>query len=288
MDVNRDELRRQLAESRRDQAEAMPRFREALKKLFDPDRAPEPGDDQAKAALLGLPSRRTFLTVGGAAVAGSALLAGCGQPKSPTQIAQTGTTPVQPSSTTTTDPTSKTNDLIMLRTSSSIEVLAIGTYQSALKSGTLDSSTKEVVSLFISQHQQHLAELQSLTTAQGGEAYDQPNFYLKYELVDPTLLSTKTQDAWLALATQLENTASQTYSYAGGVMTTPDLRGALMSIGATEARHLTVLYIAQGDIPVPLALGSTAKAVIPDAWILASGPAKPKDLLPTPTTAGAG
>ena len=103
----------------------------------------------------------------------------------------------------------------------------------------------------------------------------------------PTVETTKSQDQWLALATTLENTAAQTYNYAGGVMTTPTLRASLMSIGATEARHLTVLYIAQGLVPVPLPLASTAKAVTPDAYIGPNGPVKNKTVLPTPTTAAA-
>ena len=60
-----------------------------------------------------------------------------------------------------------------------------------------------------------------------------------------------------------------------------------MSIGATEARHLTALYIAQGQVPVPLSLASTAKAVTPDAYIGPNGPVKNKTVLPPPTTASA-
>ncbi len=59
-----------------------------------------------------------------------------------------------------------------------------------------------------------------------------------------------------------------------------------MSIGATEARHLTALYILQQQEPVPLSIFSTAKAAPADSFIGAKGPVKGKDLLPTPTTAG--
>jgi len=289
-DVNRDELRRQLAQSQRDHIESLPRVREALKDLFDPDRrgGDGPGSADAKAALLGLsglPGRRSFLAVGGAAVVGSAVLAACG--KEPTnQIAQTGTTPPQPSSTTTTAPGSHEIDLTLLRTASSIEVLAINTYGTALKSGLVTSSdVKSAIELFQSQHEDHANLLYTATSDAGGTPYKEPNEYLSYEVVAPTLKATKDQAGVLALATELENTAGQTYVMAGGVLTTPALRAAIMSIGTTEGRHLTALYLLQGLVPVPLSIFSTAKATPPDSYIGPNGPVKPIDQLPTPTTA---
>ncbi len=289
MDGNRDELRRQLAESRRDHAESLPRFREALHQLFH---GKDPGSTADKARLLGVPSRRSFLTIGGVTVVGSAILVGCGQ--TPTnQIAQTGTTPVQPSSTTTTDPTSHTTDLTMMMTASSIEVLAIQTYQKALDSGVLTTAgIKSAIELFQSQHEDHANLLYTTTSDSGGTPYKTANLYLGYEVVGPALETAKTEADIVTLATELENLAAQTYTQAAGVMTTPTLRGALSSIGATESRHLTALYLAQQLVPVPLPLGSTAKAAPPDSYIVPNKdtppkgvPAKAKDLLPTPTTA---
>ncbi len=221
MDFNRDELRRQLVESKADHADSLPRFREALKQLFDPDRSVP---TELKASLLGVPSRRSFLTVGGAAVAGSALLAACGQ-NPPNQIAQTGTTPQPPASTTTTAPGSPENDLVLLRTASSIEVLAIETYTKAISSGALTTAdVKSAIELFRSQHQDHQQLLTTVTTDAGGEPYTDANLYLTYEVVDPTLKTVKTESDILALATTLENTAAQTYVYSGGVLTTQNLR----------------------------------------------------------------
>jgi rubrerythrin len=282
MDYPRDEVRRQLRASEADQAEALPRFREALKEAFDPKSS---ASADLKARLLGVPTRRSFLTVGGAAMAGSALLAACGQtPKN--QIAQTGTTPLQPSSTTTTDPGSPAMDLVLLRTSQSIEILAINTYEKFISSGALTTpDVKSTIELFRSQHQQHLQLLDTVTTDAGGDSYNEANLYLTYEVVNPTLQSVKTETDVLALATTIEDTAAQTYVYSGGVLTTQNLRTALMSIGATEARHLTTLYLLQQQQPVPLAIFSTAKAAPPDSYIGPKGPVKQKDLLPTPTTA---
>ena len=103
--------------------------------------------------------------------------------------------------------------------------MAIDTYGQALSSGALTTpAVKSAAQLFKSQHEDHLNLLKTITSDAGGEPYTEPNFYLKYEVVDPTVKSTKSQDQWLALATTLENTAAQTYNYAGGVLTTPTLR----------------------------------------------------------------
>ncbi len=56
----------------------------------------------------------------------------------------------------------------------------------------------------------------------------------------------------LTLAVELENTAAQTYVYEAEVLSTAALRQAVMSVGGVEARHLTVLYTAQEQPPVPL------------------------------------
>ncbi len=281
MDLNRDELRRQLAESRHDHAESMPRFREALKRMFDPDR---PGSAEDKAGLLGLPGRRAFLAAGGATLLGSAVLAACG--KEPTQqVAQTGTTPPQPSSTTTTAPGSHATDLTLLRTASSIEILAVESYGAALALGKVTTpGIKQTLELFRSQHQDHANLLSTVTTDAGGTPYTKPNLYLAYEIIEPTVKGIRTEADVVGMATELENTAAQTYVNAGGVLTTPTLRAAIMSIGATEARHLTALYLIQQLVPVPLSVFTTAKTVPLDAYIGPDGPVKPKDELPTPTT----
>jgi rubrerythrin len=285
--VSRDEVRRQMAASQRDHAESLPRMREALKRLFDPDRPRNAETESLKHTLLGAPSRRAFLAVGGATAVGSAILVGCGQPPQ-NQLAQTGTTPQQPSSTTTTDPGSPDMDVTLLRTSSSIEVLAIDTYQKVLgQSGLVTTpGVRDALELFQSQHQDHANLLYAATTGIGAEPYKKANPYLKYEVVDPTLVTTKTEDQVVTLAEGLENTAAQTYVQAAGVLTQPSLRAAIMSIGATEARHLTLLYLLEQMVPVPLDIFSTAKAAPPDSYITAKGPVKPNDLLPTPTTAG--
>ena len=84
----------------------------------------------------------------------------------------------------------------------------------------------------------------------------------------------------MKLAIIVENTAAQTYTQAGGIFTTAELRAAIMSIGATEARHLTVLYGVAAGNPVPLPFMPTRDAAPPDSYIGPNGPVKE----PTTTT----
>jgi hypothetical protein len=289
MDVNRDEIRRQLVESEHEHAEAVPRFRELLKRLFGGEGNGNGNGEvsaEAKAGLLGVPSRRSFLTVGGATVVGSAVLVGCATPK-PKQLAVSGSTEAPPASSTTTAPSSATLDLTLLRTAQSIEVLAVNTYGTALKSGLLTTpSLIDMIKLFQSQHQDHAGLLASATRNQGGTPYDTANPYLDVEIVTPALAAATTEAAVVALGAILENTATQTYTLAGKALTTPDLRAALMSIGATEARHLTVLYGVQELNPVPLPFMSSQGGVPPEGYILKDGPAT-VPVPPTTTTSAA-
>ena len=72
MEFSRDQVRRELADTTRAQAEALPRWRDALSRVFDPSAAHSTG---AKREVLGLPDRRAFLRVGGVAIAMSAVAA---------------------------------------------------------------------------------------------------------------------------------------------------------------------------------------------------------------------
>jgi len=284
MDVNRDEVRRQLREIDQESTRELPRFRESLKRIFDRDSGVS---DQAKADLLGVPSRRTFFTVGGAAVLGSAVMVGCSTAKKK-QLTQTGTTETTAAVTTTTAPGSAETDVILLRTAQSIELLAVDTYTKALASGLVTtSSASEALALFKDQHQQHADAIASMTRGIGGEPYEKINEYLDILVVTPGLQAANDEASVLALATVLEKTAAETYTYAGGTFTTPDLRSAIMTIGPTEARHLALLYMLQDLNPTPVPFMATADRTPDDSFIGADGPVKIPDPPTTTTTAAA-
>jgi rubrerythrin len=282
MDVNRDEVRRQLREIDQEGARELPRFRESLKRLFDRDSGA--GED-AKASMLGVPSRRTFFTVGGAAVLGSAVMVGCGSAKKK-QLTQTGTTETTSASTTTTAPGSEETDAILLRTAQSIELLAVDTYTKMLGTGLLTTpSASDAISLFKDQHQQHADATASMTRGIGAEPYEKINDYLNIMVVTPGLQAATDETSLLTLASTIEKTATETYTYAGGTFTTPELRSGIMTIGPTEARHLSLLYMLLELDPTPVPFIATADRTPDDSFIGPDGPVKIPEAPTTTTTA---
>ena len=75
-------------------------------------------------------------------------------------------------------------------------------------------------------------------------------------LVKPAIDAASTEADAVNLALQLEEAAAQTYVFAGGALSVPELRSTIMTIGGIEARHAAVLRIA--------ALGQPAVEVFPD------------------------
>jgi hypothetical protein len=245
MDFSRDELRRQALASQREHDDVLGRWRAALQRVFDPD---GPASRRDRAALVGVPSRRQFLRIGGVAVAGSALLVACGDDEddsagtTTTAAAGGSTSTTEGGVTTTTAMAATETDLTLLRTASSIEVLAIDAYQAAVDSGLVtDQAVADAALLFQSQHEDHNAALQAQTEALGGEPYAEANPYLKENVVDPALGAVTDQLSVVRLALDLESAAAQTYALAGGLLSTPVLRQTIMSIGGVEARHMAVL-----------------------------------------------
>jgi hypothetical protein len=250
MEFSHDHLRRGLADARRAQAEAMPRWREAVARVFDPKAG---HSSRAKREVLGLPDRRAFLRVGGLTVAMSAVIAACGS--STEEIPVTGSPPTTPEEGKSVLEPGQELDVTLLRTAQSIEVLAVDTYQAALDSGLLTTVVlADTVRLFQEQHREHAGLLAATTSDAGGTPYDQPNAYLDEQVVAPAVAALASEDDVVALGVELENTAAQTYVFAAELLTTPVLRQGIMSIGGVEARHLAVLYTAQEQPPAPFPL----------------------------------
>lgn len=263
-DYSSDEIRRQLRESDTEHNDAMHAWNDALEIILDP--ATDATEDE-KAHFLGLPARRAFL-VGGSVLAGSAFLAACTKPKQQTPV--TGSTVPKSSVTTTTAPGSEANNKILLRTAQSLEVLAVDVYQKAIESGLVTTpSLVDMMKLFQSQHREHGAALDAPIKAAGGTVVTTANGYLMANTVDKALSELTDEKSVLALARDVESIAAQTYTKASYVLTLPALRQASMSIGAVEARHITVLNAALGYTVVPLATMPTRLAIDPKGYITA-------------------
>lgn len=279
MELSNDETRRELRASQAQHEAAQPVFAAALDEAFDPD---SPTTEATKARLLGLSDRRGFLKIGGLTVATSALLVACVNPdKAKEQIAQTGTLPATTTTEKPENPGSGEVDATLVLTALSLERLAIDTYQAALDNKWLTLPLlQDVAKYFQGQHKDH-AELLSTTATRLGQDPNAvtANAYLAKNVVDPAVALIKAaanpdaaQTETLTLALELEDAAAQTYTMAGGVLTTSALRQAIMSIGAIEAKHYSVLAGVLGDPQVPFAFEHVTSAAPKDSYIKPNGP----------------
>ncbi|MCD9622417.1 ferritin-like domain-containing protein [Rhabdothermincola salaria] len=262
-DLPNDEIRRQLRASQREHDAVLPAWRRALSRVFDPASGAST-DDQAQ--LLGLPARRTFLA-GGATLAAGAVLAACGS-DSTDQIPVTGAGPTVPESTTTTAPGSPAENIVLLKTGQSIELLAVDAYQAALDSDLVTSSAIAATArLFQGQHREHGEALGETLRNLGATEVSGPNQFLLENVVQPGLEAAADETMVVQLAVSLESLAAATYVKAAGVLTTPELRQTIMSIGGVEARHLSVLYGVLGTSQVPTPFLRTGAAAPELAYV---------------------
>lgn len=253
MDTGGDELCRQVAGARQAQAEAMPVWSEALAGAFGGGGG---GGDTLtsgeKAELvLGALARRRFLQLGGLTVATGALLAACGKGTEEDNIPSAGLP-----SPTTGLPERSVDDIVLLRTASSLERSLVSTYDAALKLVTGDIA--EALEVFRDHHEAHARQFESITAREGGEPFSEPNPVLQQTTIEPTLKAITAQGDprrqrrdVIVFAHALENIAASTYQSSVTMLSQPRLRQAAMGVGAVEARHSAVLAkLIEGSIPV--------------------------------------
>ncbi|CAN5190129.1 hypothetical protein BH18ACT4_BH18ACT4_05340 [soil metagenome] len=261
MDLNRDELRRELRAVESQQRAALPQWRDALRRIF----ADRNGiSTRTKAELLGVPApgRRQFFRVGGATIIGAAILAACGEDND--DVAKTGTT--TPAETGAAEP-----DLALLRTATSLELLAVDAYQAALDSGLITTDAiSDTAALFQTQHQEHAEQLQGATEDSGGEPFTESNQFLRDNVLTPALPGLISEATVVDFAISLEDAAAQTYVFAAGALTTPESRQATMAIVGVETRHLAILRGLRSAPAVPVAFLPTTAAIPPESFVPAS------------------
>lgn len=234
MDISNDFIRRELDEIARHNDRAMALQSEALTRMVETD---ELNDDEKDELITGGLGRRQLLRFGGIAVATSAVFAACG--------GSSKTTTASTSTTATSSPTatgSANTDITALRTASSLEALAVQTYQKAIGTGLLTTATVATTAKnFMEQHTQHATAFESATTKAGGQAYTDANPVVSAQVITPALAKVKTENDLVALAYMLESVASQTYQSAIGLMSKPAYNSALASVLGVESRHQALL-----------------------------------------------
>ncbi|MGD9796181.1 MAG: ferritin-like domain-containing protein [Acidimicrobiia bacterium] len=237
-DLSRDEIRRSLRDAEAEQAAALPAYRELLLRWFDPESKVGAGADlPERAALLGDLTRRRAVRLGGIGVLSAAVLAACGKKDNTVDsIAQSGV-PDEAGKA----PTSVVDDLVLVRTASSLEHLAVDLYDRAAKSGLITTGAiADVAALFRAHHAEHAALFEAVTKQVGGEPYTEANPVLAAK-VEPLFTALKSEGDVVIFAHTVENLATDTYQSTVALFSTPKFRQAAMSVGAVEARHAALL-----------------------------------------------
>jgi hypothetical protein len=274
-ELSSDELRRDLREVDEQHRDSLTGFRSALHRIFLSGSYDE--GTQRDFVLAGM-NRRSVLRFGGATILGGAVLAACGSDKNDatattvagaaTTAAGTATTvgsTMAPATTAmgtdTTAAAMMSQDVVILRTASSLEEVAVAAYQLAIDSGLVTTSAiVDAAKLFQSHHKEHSALFQGATKKAGGEPFAKPNPAV-LALFQPKIDALKTENDVVALALQLEMAAAQTYQSTVSLFTDMTLNVAAMSVGGVEARHAAVLATVLGQPAVPKAFQVTDMAV---------------------------
>lgn len=243
-----------------------------VRALFDSPATPE----QRRAALVG---RRRFLQIGGLSVATASVIAACGGTESP-GVARIGVVPER-----TDLPDAPVNDIVLLRTASSIERSAIAVYDTVLETGLLDGAVAEAAKRFRDDHAGHAEVFDGLTTDAGGEAWTCGNPRIDQLLIAPVLAAIVGDEAngippsddprrdVLNVAHVLETFAGETYQSLVPQLTVASLRKDSLTVAATEVRHAAILAMVITGTPagfVPPVEAPAEPPQIPTAYAIPS------------------
>lgn len=215
-------------------------------------------------------SRRQFLVLGGASVAGAAALAACGSAPV-TQSSGTLPTTVTPA---TAPPTTASADALAagrtrLETAASLEVSLAAFYVTFLTATYMtDADSRAWATMFRDHHESNATVLRKLSAKAGGTSSPKPNAYVDKQLIAPAMKiadANKSMDDLIALATKLEEAATSTATLTVNSLAVSDLRQGIMEVGGANARHAAVwrLSSSKGDLTVsaPDALQSQRDAL---------------------------
>lgn len=239
-----DEFRRQLRAAESENRVAVISFREMLKRYFNGERSPLSAEVKAEILGVAVPGRRHFLTVGAAGLAGAVLLAACGGDD------EAGA-PGEAEGGDEAD-----MDVVLARGAAATELAAVVAYQAAIDSGLVTTdAVGQAAALFQQHHREHAEALNAIVTDGDGQAVDEALPAVQALLDHASFTDELTV---VAFARTIEDAAASTYVAGASLLSTPDLRQTLMSIGGVEARHVTALDMAT------LALGAGPGAMFED------------------------
>ncbi|TMC49376.1 MAG: ferritin-like domain-containing protein [Chloroflexi bacterium] len=252
MEISERELLAMARELDQMHRESLPRFHETVAALGE---AARDKLARAQAANRLSTTRRNFLRGGvvtAGALGGGLLVSGCNG----------GGSTTSPSS-------SARSDLAQVRTNASIEVLAVTTYDLALRAaasgalGPIPPAISTFATTVRSQHQQHGDAFNAILTQGGERPQTEPDPALMAS-VRKRLQAVKTVADVARLALDLEQAAYETYTRNASTLTDRNALSVSLSIAPVEAQHAAVLFFVLGSYPVPDARVKTDKARTPE------------------------
>jgi rubrerythrin len=143
-------------------------------------------------------------------------------------------------------------DVQVLQTASSIEVLAVSTYKTALGLPYIGGSSaiKAFATTTMGQHADHLAAFQSATKSLGGSEQTKPDpAFVPVVNTAVTSITKASPSAGalmvIALALELENIAAETYVNNMSLLSDANAKKVTASIMGVEAQHVSTLLAVQ-------------------------------------------
>jgi hypothetical protein len=188
-------------------------------------------------------NRRQALKIGGLTVSLAALVAACGEDRAgDTAPGRVGYAPP-----VTNPPDYRVDDVVLLRTASSLEYTAIYVYEQVLALDVLDADTRSLVETLVTNHQQIADTMGELTEAAGGESWECTNPWLMDRLIDPLVALVVDSDDpardVFNTAVALENMASSTHQVLSVDLSEADAKSATLDAAVLESRHSAALVV---------------------------------------------
>ena len=210
--------------------------------------------------------RRRLLEAGGLAATCGGVLAACGGTSGGSEPGRVGYAPPA-----TPLPTVETNDIVYLRTATSMEYQVLDLYATISDSGDLDDKAQALIDRFVEDHTAAAEATAELTVAAGGEPYECANTWYS-ERVVPPILEAVTGDPeldippsdepaadMLRISYGFETMMSSMYQQLIELVVDRPLRADLGELGATDARHSAAVALLLTGVPdgyiSPVALG---------------------------------
>ncbi len=140
-------------------------------------------------------------------------------------------------------------DVQILQTASSIEVLAVSTYKTALTlpfigGPSANSVVKAFATTTMAQHQQHLQAFSAAISALGGKPQTNPDPALE-KVVQAAVPGLTSPAPVVALALELEQGAAETYVADVAALSDSNAKKVTASIMGVEAQHASILLAVQ-------------------------------------------